>query len=129
MEVTLYMVFCTCGSPSRHQVRLYLLMINDLDANGISLWKYADDLTITEVVPKGLTSDMQTTVNSIHSQSVNLKFTMNEDKCKEMKIQFSSAERHFSPLTINNKELDLVSQVKVLGIIISNDLKWNCHVD
>ena len=123
------MVFCTCGSPSRHQVRLYLLMINDLDANGVSLWEYVDDLTITEVVPKGLTSDMQTTVNSIHSQSVNLKFTMNEDKCKEMKIQFSSAERHFSPLPINNKELDLVSQVKVLGIIISNDLKWNCHVD
>ena len=59
---------------------LYLLMINDLDANGVSLWEYVDDLTITEVVPKGLTSDMQTTVNSIHSQSVNLKFTMNEDK-------------------------------------------------
>ena len=54
---------------------------------------------------------------------------MNEDKCKEMRIQFSKAERHFSPLTINNKELDLVSQVKDLRIIISNDLKWNCHVD
>ena len=80
-----------CGSPQGTKLGLwlYLLMINDLDANGVSLWEYVDDLTITEVVPKGLTSDMQTTVNSIHSQSVNLRFTMNEDKCKEMKIQFS----------------------------------------
>ena len=90
-------------------------MINDLDANGVSLWKYVDDLTITEVVPKGLTSDMQTTVNSIHIASLSTwdSQAMNEDKCKEMKIHFSKAERHFSPLTINNKELDLVNQVKV----------------
>ena len=66
------MVFRPCGSPQGTKLGpwLYLLMINDLDANGVSLWKYVDDLTITEVVPKGLTSDMQTTVNSIHIASL-----------------------------------------------------------
>lgn len=29
---------------------------------------------------------------------------------------------------INGKELELVRQAKMLGIIISNDLKWNHHV-
>ena len=74
------MVFRPCGSPQGTKLGLwlYLLMINDLDANGVSLWKYVDDLTITEVVPKGLTSDMQTTVYSIHSQLVDLRFTGNE---------------------------------------------------
>ena len=74
------MVFRPCGSPQGTKLALwlYLLMINDLDANGVSLWKYVDDLTITEVVPKGLTSDMQTTVYSIHSQLVDLRFTGNE---------------------------------------------------
>ena len=33
------------------------------------------------------------------------------------------------PLTIYSKELALVNQAKVLGVIISNDLKWNSHVD
>ena len=32
------------------------------------------------------------------------------------------------PLVINSKELELVRQVKTIGIIISSDLKWNCHV-
>ena len=46
-----------------------------------------------------------------------------------LRVQFSKAGSQCHPLTLNNKELDLVGQVKVLGIIISNDLKWNCHVD
>ena len=31
---------------------LYVLMINDLDVSGVSLWKYVDDLTVSDIVPK-----------------------------------------------------------------------------
>ena len=108
---------------------LYILMINDLDARGVQLWKYVDDLTVSEIVPKGMASNMQPVIDAIHTQSAERRFTLNEDKCKEMRIQFSKTETQCSPLTINSKELELVRKVKVLGIIISNDLKWNCHVD
>ena len=46
-----------------------------------------------------------------------------------MRIQFTKTKTDCCPLVINSKELELVRQVKVLGIIISNDLKWNCHVE
>ena len=76
-----------------------------------------------------MTSNIQSIVDHIQSQSESLKFTLNEDKCQEMRIQFSKVQSRCLPLTIYSKELALVNQVKVLGVIISNDLKWNSHVD
>ena len=108
---------------------LYSLMINDLDVSGVSLWKYVDDLTVSEIVPKNMTSNIQSIVDDIQSQSESLKFTLNEDKCQEMWIQFSKVQSQCLPLTIYSTELGFVNQAKVLGVIISNDLEWNSHVD
>ena len=46
-----------------------------------------------------------------------------------MRIQFSRVENSCHPLTINHKELEIVSHAKVLRVIISNDLKWNSHIE
>ena len=54
-------------------------MINDLDVSGVSLWKYVDDLTVSEIVSKNMTSNIQSIVDDIQSQSESLKFTLNED--------------------------------------------------
>ena len=63
---------------------LYLLMINDLDTDGNDHWKYVDDLTAAEVVPRESISEMQTTLNSIEYQSAQLKFTLKKSvkKCE-----------------------------------------------
>ena len=109
---------------------LYILMINDLNANGVDLWKFLDDTTITEEVPKGDTSKMQLATNEIQDQSINLKFILNEDKCKEMRVCFAKLERSdILPLVINNKEIELNCSAKIWGLIIRSDLKWNDHVE
>ena len=109
---------------------LYILMINDLSANGVDLWKFVDDTTIAEEVTKGDTSKMQLATNEIHDQSINLKFTLNEDKCKEMRVCFAKLERsNILPLVINNKEIELTFSAKILGLIIRSDVKWNDHVE
>ena len=97
-------------------------MINDLDVSGVSLWKYVDDLTVSEIVSKNMTSNIQSIVDDIQSQSESLKFTLNEDKCQEMRIQFSKVQSQCLPLTIYSKKLALVNQAKMFGNIISNDL-------
>ena len=40
-------------------------MINDLDVNTSHLWKFADDTTASDVVPKGNTSNAQSIVNQV----------------------------------------------------------------
>ena len=76
-----------------------------------------------------MTSNIQSIVDDIQSQSESLKFTLNENKCQEMRIQFSKVQSQCLPLTIYSKKLALVNQAKMLGVIISNDHKWNSHVD
>jgi hypothetical protein len=39
-----------------------------------------------------------------------------------------SVKPDISPVRINNKEIDLISSAKILGLTIRNDLKWNDHV-
>ena len=108
---------------------LFALMINDLDAGGEKLWKFVDDLTAAESVLKGDSSNMQSIVNRVKIQSDDLKFTLNVDKCKEIRVQFSKVLTPCSPLIISDKEIEHVTQAKLLGVTITNDLKWNFHVD
>ena len=104
-------------------------MINDLNANGVHLWKFVDDNNITEKVPKGTTSEIQLAIDELQDQSTDLKFTLHEDKCKEMRVSFAeSVQPDISPVRINNKEIDLISSAKILDLTIRNDLKWNDHV-
>ena len=54
---------------------------------------------------------------------------MNETKCKELQISFSKSVDPFDAVTINNKPIEVVTSVKLLGLTISNNLKWNAHIE
>ena len=57
------------------------------------------------------------------------KLQLNESKCKELRISFSTKIAAFDPVTINEKAIDIVSNAKIRGLNISNNLKWNFHVN
>ena len=46
-----------------------------------------------------------------------------------MVIDFKRQKQQFDAITINSKELELVSSAKVLGVIISSLLQWVDHVN
>ena len=56
------------------------------------------------------------------------KFQLNESKCKELRISFAKSAADFAPVVINGKAIEAVSTVKLLGLNISSDLPWSCHV-
>ena len=49
-------------------------------------------------------------------------------KCNIMQITRKQIERITVSCTLEGKVLDNVEKIKCLGIIITNDLKWNTHV-
>ena len=49
----------------------------------------------------------------------------NESKCKELHISFVKPATDFAPIVINGKTIEVVSTVKLLGLNISSDLRWN----
>ena len=107
---------------------LFLIMINDISIPGVHLWKYVDDIMISESIPKNHTSKIQEAVDELCNKTRADKFQLNETKCIELQIDFSKADKGFNPVNVNNSELELVSGAKLLGLNINKDLKWNTHI-
>ena len=104
-------------------------MINDLDVNTPHLWKFFDDITASEVVPKGNTSKAQSIVNQVTEWSHINREQLNPDNCKELQISFSRSPVELDAVVIDRKEVDVVSTAKLLGLITNADLNWNAHVE
>lgn len=107
---------------------LFVLMLNDLQSEA-KQWKFVDDLTVMETIKRSESSNIQSTLNYICQWSIENKFTLHPTKCKELRFSFQQVKDTFNPLMVGDNLLDVVSHAKILGVIISNDLKWNLHVD
>ena len=101
---------------------LFLVMINDLKLPGesFSMWKFADDTTILEVVPTSGESSVQEPVKHISSWSHNNLFQLNPTKCKELVVCFKKTPPSYGPIKIDGVQFERVSSAKVLGVMI----KW-----
>ena len=108
---------------------LFLVMIYDINVNGVNLWKYVDDTSMAETVHKGQPSGIQGAIDELVRQAETDKFQLNETKCKELQTSFSRSADSFEAVTINNKPIEVVTSVELLGLTISNNLKWNAHIE
>jgi hypothetical protein len=103
-------------------------MINELTTSRGDMWKFVDDTTIDEVVRKNSESRILTTVNDLSTQISELKFQLNEKKCKELRIGFGKPSADFDPVTVSDIPLEVVTCAKILGLTVSSNLKWNDHI-
>ena len=120
-----------CGVPQGTKLGpwLFLLMIDNLTNFGANLWKYVDDTTESETIPKGAVSHIQESVDQIYNWTISNNLHLNLDKSKEIQISFNNQVNQFQPLTIGEHRLDLITEYKLLGLTIRNDLKWNGHIE
>ena len=111
---------------------LYVLMINDLTTSYSDSWKFVDDITISEILKKHPRSTIQLAVDEVQNWTETNLAELNEDKCKELRIDFSrnsNRSNMLAPIMVNGKELELVSHAKILGLTVSSNLKWTAHVE
>ena len=71
---------------------------------------------------------IQSHVEELIAKSNQNMFQLNESKCKQLRISFTKSAVDFAPIVINGKAIEVVSTAKLLGLNISSDLWWNCHV-
>ena len=119
----------TFGRSARDQTRplAFFIMINELTVSNASIWKYVDDTTTSEVIKKGQHSEAQGIVNEVVNWSIRNRVKLNTDKCKELRISFTS-DCDFPPVVIGEECIKLVKDAKLLGVTISGDLTWNAHI-
>ena len=97
-----------------------IFLHKDAEVNGLT--------TISEVIAKGQESCIQQMVDDLATQARADGFQLNERKCKELRISFAKNEPEFDPIRVNRQTLETVNSVKLLGLNISSNLKWNAHV-
>ena len=108
---------------------VFVIMVNDLNVTNADLWKYVDDTTIFESIPKRDNSRIQESVDELIRNSRADKLQLNQEKCKELiRITFTRSERCFSRVLINGLPIEVVSCVKIQGLRILKGLKWNVHI-
>ena len=103
-------------------------MINDLKLSEFSYWKYVDDTTAFETVPKNQSSHFQLGANELVTMTDRNKFWLHSKKCKELLIQFQKERAPFPGVQVNSEWPELVRHAKILGLTITDDLKWTKHV-
>ncbi len=110
---------------------LYIVMINDLELD-LPLVKFMDDSTTYEVIhhPNDTAASVmnqQASLVSTWSKQNNTK--LNTKKTKEMQICFSRQPPKLEPIIIDDTEIEVVSQAKLLGVWFRDDLTWHTHVE
>ena len=96
-------------------------MINDLRLlEGFHMWKFADDTTVSEVVPASKHSSLQQTADHIHDWSQQNHLQLNPTKCKEIRTYFKRTPHWFS-------QVSQVSSIK-LCMVATNSAIYSQHV-
>ena len=72
---------------------------------------------------------IQTRLNQIQEYADVHKLKINEAKTKIMTFNFSNKYDFLPKFHIGSKELEVVRSFKLLGVMISSDLKWNEHTE
>ena len=67
---------------------------------------------------------MQLCVDELVRQSEADCFQLNESKCKELRISFSRSGSSVDHITINDRQIEVVSSAKLLGVVVSDNLRW-----
>ena len=109
---------------------IFFAMINDLKiiSPRSSNWKYVDDITISEIVPREV-SILQNELDAISDWTNTNNMKLNRKKCEEMIVTFRrNIEHPPTSLLVDNISLERVESYKVLGLTIQNNLKWDSHI-
>ena len=107
---------------------LFLAMINDLRLpEGFLMWKFADDATVSEVVLPSKHSTLQQAADLIHdwSQENHLQLRKSNQVQGDSHVLQAHSPLLLSSLAMEGVEFEKVSLAKVLGVVISSDLKWS----
>ena len=114
---------------------LFLIYIDDVArvplSEGTSLVLYADDLLLFRAIdgPEDF-AILQRDINAVNNWVSNNYLQFNVSKCKFMHISRKRQFHHPIPdLLLDGQSLERVTSFKYLGILLTSDLKWSCHIE
>ncbi len=108
-----------------------LLNANDCTSKdpSVKLLKFADDTTLISLIQNGDESAYKQEVKELAAWCSLNNLELNTLKTVEMIVDFRRNPPALPPLTILNSTVTAVESFRFLGTTISQDLKWDIHID
>ncbi|KAK3569652.1 hypothetical protein QTP86_002651 [Hemibagrus guttatus] len=110
---------------------LFSLYTNDCTSTdpSVKLLKFADDTTVIGLIQDGDESAYRQEIEQLAAWCSRNNLELNTLKTVEMIVDFRRNTPAFPPLTIMNSTVPTVASFRFLGTTISQDLKWDTHID
>ncbi len=110
---------------------LFSLYTNDCTSKdpSVKLLKFADDTTLIGLIQDGDESAYRQEVKELAVWCRLNNLELNTLKTVEMIVDFRRNPPALPPLTIMNSTVTAVESFRFLGTTISQDLKWDIHID
>ncbi len=110
---------------------LFSLYTNDCTSKdpSVKLLKFADNTTLIGLIQDGDESAYRQEVKELSVCCSLNNLELNMLKTVEMTVDFRRNPPALTPLTIMNSTVTAVESFRFLGSIISQDLKWDTHID
>ena len=106
-------------------------MINDDGSTSpeVSHYKYVDDLTLCQTFSDAdQTDSMQNELDQFNQWAIENNMKLNPNKCHAMQVSFKQNTTVGYVFQVGTSVLDQVNCIKILGINIQNNLRWDIQV-
>ena len=115
---------------------LFLLFINDLPlyTDNVSTDLYADDTTLYDIQDsmEQIGENLQRAINNLHTWCQNNGMILNSSKTKVMLVTSNQKRQRLHNdnliLNYNNETLSMITNDKILGVYVDNNLTWSEHI-
>ena len=85
-------------------------------------------MTLAEAKTRDTVSEVQNTLDDLNTWCNVNNMMLNASKCHVMRIYFGKTQLPPLHVELGSQILEEVNAVKILGIFLQSDLKWNTHI-
>ena len=120
------LVDISCGVPQGtiSGPKLFTILIKGVKCPMVLNVKFVDDKTLIHSYSGNSTQFLQNVLNIENEETIKDKMIINEAKCNIINFNFSGKNSPPQNLQLNNKNISSVERIKLLGLILTNDLRW-----
>ena len=120
----------TCGVPQGtiSGPRLFTILIKGVKCPSVLNLKFVDNKTLVHSYSGDPSPFLQNVINIENTETIKDKMIINEEKCNIINFNFSCKNSPPQKLLLNNNDILSVDRIKLLGVIVSSDLRWRENI-